>query len=378
MNSLKKKEYFHSPSIRIDQEYVYFLGDWIASEGKKIETALNLATPVPPHFIVDFSQVKNIDMSGARMIALYLKRMEKQHTFRIEKISKGFANLIQSAYDVPLPPSEPPQEKISLMGLLENVGLKFFSLGKNIVSLLSFLGQCIVGILRVFYSPHRFPLNEFFLFLQRTGLEAIPIVGLLSFLIGIVLAYQGVNQLERFGADIFTVDLLAVAIFRELGVLMTSIIVAGRSGSGFTAQIGYMKLNQELDAMKVLGINPIERLAVPRILALLVALPLLTFYGSIMGILGGALMCHHLMDLSMTQFLHQLKLAMKPWTFGTGMFKAPFFALIIGVVGCYEGFRVSLSADSIGQKTTQSVVKSIFLVIVLNAIFSILFSYGGI
>jgi phospholipid/cholesterol/gamma-HCH transport system permease protein len=214
--------------------------------------------------------------------------------------------------------------------------------------------------------------------MEATGVDAMPIVGLLSFLIGIVFAYQGADQLRRFGAEIYTVNLLGIAVLRELGVLMTAIILAGRSGSAFTAQIGTMKVNEEVDAMQVLGLDPIEVLVLPRLFALLVTLPLLAFFANVMGLFGGALMTYFSLDMTFPSFLRQLHFFMPGWSFWIGVLKAPVFAAIIALTGCYEGLRTERSAESVGRLTTLSVVESIFLVIVLDAAFSIVFSKLGI
>jgi len=210
--------------------------------------------------------------------------------------------------------------------------------------------------------------------MEQVGLNATPIVGLLAFLIGIVFAYQGADQLRRFGAEIYTVNLLGIAILRELGVLLTAIIIAGRSGSAFTAQIGTMQVNQEIDALRTIGLDPVEVLVLPRVFGLVVTLPMLVFYADLMGLLGGWLMTWATLGITAANFLDQLRSAITQWTLWVGIIKAPFFAAIISMVGCYEGFNVTGSADSVGRLTTQSVVESIFLVIVADAAFSILFS----
>jgi phospholipid/cholesterol/gamma-HCH transport system permease protein len=214
--------------------------------------------------------------------------------------------------------------------------------------------------------------------MQASGLNALPIVGLMAFLIGVVLAFQGADQLQRFGAEIFTVNLVGVAVLREMGILITAIIVAGRSGSAYTAQIGTMKVNEEVDAMKTLGLDPMEVLVMPRILALVLVLPLLTFYADIMGLVGGAMMATATLDISPRQFIVQLQDAITPWAFWVGMIKAPIFAFIIAMVGCFEGLKVTSSAESVGLRTTKSVVEAIFLVIVLDAVFSIFFTIVGV
>jgi len=193
----------------------------------------------------------------------------------------------------------------------------------------------------------------------------------LNFLIGMVVAFMGATQLKQFGAEIYTVDLVGVAILRELGVLITAILIAGRSGSAFTAQIGTMKVNQEVDAMQTIGLDPIEVLVLPRILAMVIALPLLTFYADIMGLAGGAVMATISLDISLDAFLRRLHTAVELKTFLIGMLKAPFCAYIIAMVGCFEGLQVSGSAESVGSRTTMSVVEAIFLVIVFDSVVAI-------
>jgi phospholipid/cholesterol/gamma-HCH transport system permease protein len=211
--------------------------------------------------------------------------------------------------------------------------------------------------------------------IETIGLNSLPIVGLLNFLIGVVVAFMGAVQLKKFGAEIFTVNLVGIAILRELGVLITAILIAGRSGSAFTAQIGTMKVNQEIDAMRTIGLNPVEVLVLPRILAMIVVMPLLTFYADIMGICGGAVMSMAALDISLESFIRQLQSAIDLKTFMIGILKAPVCAYIIALVGCFEGMQVSGSAESVGTRTTMSVVEAIFLVIVFDAIVAITLSY---
>jgi phospholipid/cholesterol/gamma-HCH transport system permease protein len=206
----------------------------------------------------------------------------------------------------------------------------------------------------------------------------MPIIGLLSFLIGIVVAYQGADQLRQFGAEIFTVDLLGVSIFREMGILLAAIVIAGRSGSAFAAQIGTMQVNQEVDAIRTLGLDPVEVLVLPRVLALLISMPLIAAYADVMGLIGGGLMVILTLDVSFYQFLERLQGAVTVWTFWAGIIKAPVFGFAIALTGCREGLKVTGSAESVGLHTTRAVVISIFLVIVSDALFSILFSAFGI
>ena len=214
--------------------------------------------------------------------------------------------------------------------------------------------------------------------MEQAGLNAVPIVGLISFLVGAVLAYQGADQLRRFGAEIFVVNLIGISVLREIAILLTAIIVAGRSGSAFTAAIGSMKVREEIDAMRILGLDPMEILVLPRVLALVVTLPLLAFFADIMGLLGGAFMAWAALGIGPGQFLERLGDAIPMWSFWVGLIKAPVFAFLIAMVGCYEGFQVEGSAESVGRLTTQAVVEAIFLVIVADAVFSILFAYLGL
>jgi phospholipid/cholesterol/gamma-HCH transport system permease protein len=249
---------------------------------------------------------------------------------------------------------------------------------KEAESLLSFFGQTVVVLGRVALRPSRLRLTSLTHHLEQTCVNALPIVGLITFLIGIVMAYQGADQLRRFGAEIYTVDLLAISTLREIGILITAIVVAGRSGSAFTAEIGMMKVNEEVDALRTLGLDPFEVLVVPRLLALMIALPLLAFFADMMALFGGALMCAFALDISPAQYIDRLTYAIWPRTFWVGIVKAPVFAFLIAMVGCYEGLTVNGSAESVGRKTTLSVVVAIFLVIVFDAIFSIVFSAIGL
>jgi phospholipid/cholesterol/gamma-HCH transport system permease protein len=241
--------------------------------------------------------------------------------------------------------------------------------------LVGFLGLVTITIGRTLRRPERLRFISLVTHMDRTGVSAIPIVGMICFLIGVVMAYQGADLLHRFGAEIYTVNLVGIGILRELGILLTAIIVAGRSGSAFTAEIGAMKVHEEVDAMRTLGLDPVEILVLPRMFALVIVLPLLAFYANFMGLLGGALMSWAALDIPLPLFTRQLQGALFGWTFWLGPIKAPFFAVVISLIGCYQGLKVSQSAESVGRLTTVSVVESIFLVIVFDAAFSIVFSY---
>jgi len=214
--------------------------------------------------------------------------------------------------------------------------------------------------------------------ITETGIQALPIIGLMAIMIAIVIGYQGVAQLRPFGGEDYTINLVAVSVLREMAVLITSIMVAGRSGSAFTAEIGVMQTREEVDALKVMGIEPMQVLVVPRIIALVITLPLLTFFADIMGLVGGGAISLFLLDVSPVQYLTRLPQAIDGSDLFVGLFKAPVFAFFISIIGCMHGLRVTGSAESVGRETTRAVVKSIFLVIVLDAFFSILFERLGV
>jgi phospholipid/cholesterol/gamma-HCH transport system permease protein len=243
---------------------------------------------------------------------------------------------------------------------------------------MSFLGMVISRLLRTLVLPQRLRVAALFSQMQQTGYNALPIVALMGFLIGIVLAYQGAAQLRQFGAEIFVVDLIAVSVLRELGVLLTAIIVAGRSGSAYAAAIGSMKINEEIDAMRTLGLDPVEVLVLPRVLALALMLPVLVLVANCSALVGGALMSWVELDISPNMFVTRLRDNTDASHFVVGMVKAPVFAFLIALVSCWQGLQVAASADSVGERTRTSVVQAIFLVIVMDAVFSIFFAELGV
>lgn len=331
---------------------------------------------------LDLSGLTALDTAGALLLDRLIRRLREQgHVVAVVGARADLCTLLKdvqrAAAGVPSP-NQAPAEKGPTFPLADRIGRATVGILHDILSMLNFLGLVTVTALRLLRDPRRIRLKPLFFHLEQVGLNSLPIVGLLSFLIGIVLAYQGADQLRRFGAEIYVVNLLGIGVLREIGILMTSIIVAGRSGSAFTAQIGTMKVNQEVDAMRTLGLDPVEMLVLPRMLALVIALPLVGFFANIVALAGGAVMAYVYLDINFGQFARQLQIAVSTTTLFVGLIKAPIFAAVIALVGCYEGLRVSGSAESVGLLTTRSVVVSIFLVIVLDAAFSILFSYIGI
>ncbi|ALT76426.1 MlaE family ABC transporter permease [Paucibacter sp. KCTC 42545] len=263
-------------------------------------------------------------------------------------------------------------------GLLARVGRmsvsRIAAAGSEMLALLSFVGECALALGRGLASPKRLRWRPMLFNLQQAGVEALAIVGLMSFLLGVVVAYQGASQLRQYGANIFVADLVGLAMLREFAPLITAIIIAGRSGSAYAAQIGSMVVSEEIDAMRTLGLLPLELLVLPKLLALLVALPLLTLFADVLGVLGGMLMASAKLDVTPTEFIERFAKAVSVTSYLIGIGKAPVFAAIIVLVGCFQGFRAKGGADSVGRQTTRSVVQSIFLVVSADALFSVAFS----
>jgi phospholipid/cholesterol/gamma-HCH transport system permease protein len=258
--------------------------------------------------------------------------------------------------------------------MLERVGNNTYAALAQIQALLGFVGENTMALAGWLAHPARIRWRPIVFNLRGGGFDALPIVGTLSFLLGIVVAYQGADQLRQYGANIFVADLVGLSMLREFAPLMTAIIIAGRSGSAYAAQIGTMVVTQEIDAMRTIGIAPLEMLVLPKVVALVIALPLLTVFADLLGVAGGMLMARAQLGVGFAEFLERFSKAVSVTSYLVGLGKAPVFAAIIVLVGCFQGFRTQGGADSVGQQTTRAVVQSIFLVIVVDALFSIAFS----
>lgn len=357
-------------------------GRWLVSSAalldarlETLERAFESAAP-PRRVTIDCSKIEALDTVGAwLLLRLGALLEERGAASAIQHLDTRFSPLLRQAEKFARPSAPAvPGRRAGPVDLLADLGRITSSAVRQIASGLDFFGLVVITSLGTLRHPERFRFVAFVNHMQRTGSAALPIVGLLSFLVGIVFAYQGADQLRYYGAEIFTVNLLGLAFTRELGVLLTAIIVAGRSGSAFTAEIGTMQVNEEIDAMTTLGLDPIEVLVLPRLFALAVTLPLLTFYANVMGMVGGAFICNLSLGIPLPLFLQQLRGAITGWSFWLGILKAPFFAVCIALIGCREGLAVTRSAESVGRLTTLSVVESIFLVIIFDAAFSIIFA----
>jgi len=330
---------------------------------------------------LDLSAVTALDTTGAWLLATRQRAgAATGQPFDITGASAAQALLLRTVAKA-LPPAQarrPRRVHHRAGDALAHLGKAASDGMSGVAGALGFGGLVVARLARTALHPSRLRLTALVHHMHRSGLNAVPIVTLMGFLIGVVLAFQGASQLRQFGAEVFVVDLIAISILRELGILLTAIIVAGRSASAFTATIGSMKMREEIDAMRVLGLDPIELLVLPRVLALVILLPVLGFLANMAGLVGGGLMAWIELGISPGMFRTQLLASTDVSHLLIGLSKAPVFALIIGLVGCHQGFQVRGDTDSLGSRTSQSVVMAIFLVIVVDALFSIFFALWGI
>lgn len=358
-----------------DKTILTFSGQWrsLNIADKEVEIESFFTSPKHQNINIHFSSTFISDTAGSLLIGRFLYALEKENFKLSGQIPHGIS-MYQTA---------PLQKEITLNDSEKNqwislLGERAITYWQLSISLLTFLGEIIDHAYMNFKKRQSPRWTSIIYHLDVVGFQALPIIALISILIGAVLAYQGINQLTRFGAAIYTVDFLAISLLREIAVLITSIVIAGRSGSSFTAQIGTMVLNQEVDAIRMLGLDPLRILIIPRIIATCIALPLLVIFAMVMGAFGGMIICQIMIDLAPNQFLDSFRQSISSTTFWVGFGKAPLFALIISIIGCYRGFQVKGSAESVGVMTTKSVVESIFLIIVSDALISIFYSMLGI
>ena len=349
-------------------------GAWTLQGIATLEQRLKgLAWPGEGDLLFDSSAVSALDTAGAWLLHRTVRALEQRgRNVRINALRPEFSTLLQLIASRSLMPEHALAAKT---GMLTKIGQRAWRGLIGLSGMLSFVGESAYVLAHSLAQPRRIRWRPILYNLQAAGFEALPIVGLLSFLMGFVIAYQGADQLHRFGADIFIADLVGLSMLRELSPLLTAIIVAGRSGSAYAAQIGTMKVTEEIDALRTIGIGQAEMLVLPKMLALIIALPLLTIWADVAGVFGGMLMARSKLDVAFNVFIERLGEAVSLSSYLTGIGKAPVFAAIIAMVGCYQGFQVSGSADSVGRRTTVSVVQSIFLVIVADALFSVVFNW---
>ena len=351
-------------------------GAWTVDGVVVLEVALSrLAVPKQSHWQLDGSGLTMLDTAGAWLLHRTCERLRQSGaTVELRGLRAEHAALL-ALIDA--------QDNVAVRAaprtsLLERIGRGSVSGVLQIIAFLAFVGESVTALFYSVRHPRRIRGREILRNLQLAGFDALPIAGLLSFLMGVVIAYQGATQLARYGANIFIADLVGLSILRELAPLMTAIIIAGRSGSAYTAQIGTMMVTEEVDALRTIGIAPMDLLVLPKLLALMLALPLLTVYSDIMGVFGGMVIAKTQLGVGFNDFLERFADAVSLSSYLVGIGKAPVFAALIALVGCFQGFQVGGSADSVGRQTTLSVVQGIFLVIVADAAFSVAFSKLGL
>lgn len=332
---------------------------------------LDALTPAPQ--ALDVSGIDRIDTVGAWILQRYVERTGAQIKGARADVARLMALVHSAERDVRVRP-DPVNPVVRVISDVGTSALMAFSTLKGLIA---FFGAILIASWALIRHPGRIRINAVVHRFELVGVTALGIIGLMSFLIGIVIAQQGAVQLEQFGAEVLTVNLIGRITTRELGVLMTAIMVAGRSGSAFAAQIGTMKLTEEIDAMRTIGVSPIEALVIPRVLAAVIMMPLLGFYSTLVSILGGGLFCWISLEIPPVTFVQRLQEVIPLTDLWVGLLKAPVFGAIIAITGCFQGIQVSGNAEEVGLKTTAAVVQAIFLVIVLDAFFAVFFSQIG-
>ncbi|WP_373028204.1 MlaE family lipid ABC transporter permease subunit [Sulfurovum sp.] len=357
-----------------DQHHLKLIstGEWTLNSVFEIENKL-LNIPHDKKIVWDVSGISEFDSAGVLIFIEYFKRFQKETEIEVvgyTENQKDMYNLLNSN----IQEIEAPRKK----SILENLGKSTLEIYEDVKSFITFIGHLFYAMFHTFVKPKDIRFKETIYHIHQSGFNAIIIIALTSFLVGMVISYQGSVQLAKFGADIFIVDTVAISITRELGPMITAIVIAGRSGSAYTAEIGAMKITEEIAAMRTMGFDPYTFLVLPRIFALMVALPLLIFFADLIGILGGMVAASMQLGISMTLFTERLYEVLEVKHYLLGMMKGPVFAFLIAAVGCFRGFQVSYSTESVGLHTTASVVNSIFLVIAFDALFSVIFTELGL
>jgi phospholipid/cholesterol/gamma-HCH transport system permease protein len=367
-----------SPRFQVDvapdgRQVLLVAGDWTVWTIASVEEGLRNAR-ISPEAILDVTELQQIDTSGAYLIDRAfgaLDGMDEPIEMRgTHPTIERLMGKVRKASPAALPD---PIRQPGLIALLDRAGRGAVNAWEEFLGLLSFIGETMATLGRLAVNPHRIRIRSVVAIMEEVGLDALPIVCFLSFFIGLVIAFIGANLLAMFNASVYTVELVGIGMMREFGAVLTAILLAGRTDSAFTAQIGAMKMRQEIDAMRTIGLDPMEALVAPRLIALLIMTPLLTFAATIAGIGGGMMAAWGAMDISPAMFITRFQEVIVPMNFWVGMIKAPVFALVIAMVGCRQGMLVEEDVVSLGRRTTSAVVQAIFLVIAIDAMFAILY-----
>lgn len=372
------------PSLQVTQTNdgftVILQGQWVKEAVKALDLAFNALTCKPETaYTFDLSGIREFDTHGIMLILHYAKKLEA-HKCTVSKVgaSESFEKLFAVCeQNYPADKIIPPHENF-ILSYLENVGKHMFEGYKTLSFFFAFTGELTHFVIAAFLKPFTIRLKATLYHIEQSGAGAIPIILLTSFLIGIVIAYQGAAQLEKFGANIFIVEMVTISAVRELAPLLTAIVVAGRSASAYTAQIGVMKITDEVDAMSSMGFSPWNFLVLPRLFALILSMPLLVFFADIVSIFGGMVIATTKLDVSFVEFIDRIKETVALKHLIIGLIKAPIFGAVIATIGCFRGFQIDSSTESVGKYTTISVVNAIFWVIAIDAIISVLLTEIGL
>ena len=371
----------NSGQARGDALMLAAAGSWTVEYANALEPQVEAAASTEARtrsVAIDAAQIDRLDTFGAwlleRAMRSWTERGCETRLIGLREDYRGLFEKVHTGTHVLAP--EPPKRNVIIVAL-ERIGRTMATVGDDLVNLAQMIGALMIALKRVALRPWTFRLTSMVNHLERVAWQAVPIVLLITLLIGAILAQQGIFHFRKFGADIYVIDMVGVLVLREVGVLIVCIMVAGRSGSAYTAELGAMKMREEVDALRTMGFDPIEVLILPRIVALVIAVPILTFLGSIAALYGGGVVSWAYGGIEPAAFISRLREAISLETFEVGMLKAPFMALVIGMVACIEGLQVQGSAESVGEHTTNSVVKSIFLVIVLDGVFAMFFASIG-
>jgi len=353
-------------------------GSWTAANVQQLERFIEeaRATCGGRHLAtVEARGITELDTFGATLLSqLTFASSAAGSPARIVDLEDRFVDLYTQVHRFSAAPHPPAERHNGLIAQLESLGKATVGAVHDLASLAAMLGQICVAFVRTLLRPSTFRFTSAVHHLDRVAWQAVPIILLITFLIGAIIAQQGIFHFRKFGADEYVVDMVGILVLREIGVLIVAIMVAGRSGSSYTAELGSMKMREEIDALQTMGLDPVEVLILPRVIALIIALPILTFLGSMSALYGGELVCWLYGGMAPDIFIARLKEAISITHFKVGMIKSPFMALVIGVVACAQGLKVKGSSESLGLETTASVVKAIFLVIVLDGVFAIFFA----
>lgn len=347
-------------------------GEWMLNNVLQIEKKL-LEIPRNKKIVWDVSGISDFDSAGVLLFIEHFDRFQKETDIEVV----GYTDNQKEMYDLlnkNIQEIEPPRKK----GYLENLGKNTLEVYTDLKDFITFIGHLFYAMFHTLANPKDIRFKEIVYHIHQSGFNALIIIGLTAFLVGMVIAYQGAVQLAKFGADIFIVDTVAISITRELGPMITAIVIAGRSGSAYTAEIGAMKITEEIAAMRTMGFDPYYFLVLPRVFAMMIALPLLIFFADLVGIFGGMVAATMELGISLSQFVDRLHEVLEVKHYVLGMIKGPVFAFLIASIGCFRGFQVSDNTESVGLQTTASVVNAIFLVIAFDALFSIIFTEFGI